>query len=37
MIKAVQAALSDHGIDDTVREVGQFEPRGMVGSSQGPS
>jgi hypothetical protein len=32
MIKAVQAALDDHGIDDTVREVGQFEPRGTIGS-----
>jgi hypothetical protein len=32
MIKAVQAALDHHGIDDTIREVGQFEPRGMVGS-----
>jgi hypothetical protein len=32
MIKAVQAALDHHGIEDTVREVGQFEPRGMVGS-----
>jgi hypothetical protein len=32
MIKAVQAALHHHGIEDTVREVGQFEPRGMVGS-----
>ena len=32
MMKAVQAALDDHGIDDTVREVGQFEPRGTVGS-----
>jgi hypothetical protein len=32
MIEAVQAALDHHGIDDTIREVGQFEPRGMVGS-----
>jgi hypothetical protein len=32
MIKAVQAALDHHGIEDTIREVGQFEPRGMVGS-----
>ena len=32
MIAAVQAALDHHGIDDTIREVGQFEPRGMTGS-----
>jgi len=32
MIAAVQAAVADHGIDDTIVEVGQFEPRGMVGS-----
>jgi hypothetical protein len=32
MIRAVQAALDHRGIDDTVREVGQFEPRGTVGS-----
>jgi hypothetical protein len=32
MIKAVQAALDDQGIDDTIREVGQFEPRGMTGA-----
>ena len=32
MIRAVQAALDHRGIDDTVRKVGQFEPRGMVGS-----
>jgi hypothetical protein len=32
MIKAVQATLDDHRIDDTVREVGQFEPRGTIGS-----
>ena len=32
MIKAVQAALDHHGIDDTIREVGQFEPRGTTGS-----
>jgi hypothetical protein len=32
MIKAVQVAVDDAGIDDTIREVGQFEPRGMTGS-----
>jgi hypothetical protein len=32
MVKAVQAALDHRGIDDTVRRVGQFEPRGTVGS-----
>jgi hypothetical protein len=32
MIAAVQAAVADRGIDDTIVEVGQFEPRGMVGS-----
>jgi hypothetical protein len=32
MIKAVQAALDDSGIDDTIREVGQFQPRGTTGS-----
>jgi len=32
MIAAVQAALDDHGIADTVAEVGQFEPRGTTGS-----
>jgi hypothetical protein len=32
MIKAVQAALDTHGIADTIAEVGQFEPRGMMGS-----
>jgi hypothetical protein len=32
MIKAVQAAVDHHGIDDTIREVGQFMPRGMTGS-----
>jgi hypothetical protein len=32
MIKAVQAALDDHGISDTIVEVGQFEPRGTIGS-----
>jgi hypothetical protein len=32
MIKAVQAALDHHGIDDTIREVGHFMPRGTTGS-----
>jgi hypothetical protein len=32
MIAAVQSALDDRGIDDKIVEVGQFEPRGMVGS-----
>jgi hypothetical protein len=32
MIKAVQAAIDHHGIADTIAEVGQFEPRGMIGS-----
>ena len=32
MIKAMQAAVDDRGIDDTIREVGQFMPRGMTGS-----
>ena len=32
MIAAVQAALDHHAIDDTIHEVGQFEPRGMTGS-----
>jgi hypothetical protein len=32
MVAAVQAALDHHGIDDTVREVGQFMPRGTTGS-----
>lgn len=32
MIRAVQAAIDHHGIDDTIREVGQFMPRGMTGS-----
>jgi hypothetical protein len=32
MIKAAQAALDHHGIDDTIREVGQFMPRGTTGS-----
>ena len=32
MIAAVQAALDHHGIDDPIREVGQFMPRGMTGS-----
>lgn len=32
MIRAVQAALDDRGINDTVAEVGQFSPRGMSGS-----
>jgi hypothetical protein len=31
MVKAVQAALDDHGIDDKVQEVGHFNPRGMTG------
>ena len=31
MVKAVQAAMRDHGIDDTVQEVGHFNPRGMTG------
>ena len=32
MVKAVQAALDTHGIDDTIEVVGQFEPRGSSGS-----
>ena len=32
MVAAVQAALDHHGIDDTIREVGQFMPRGTTGS-----
>jgi hypothetical protein len=32
MIDAVQAALDHHGIDDKIMQVGQFEPRGTVGS-----
>ena len=32
MIAAVQAALDDQGVDDTIREVGQFMPRGTTGS-----
>jgi hypothetical protein len=32
MVKAVQAAIDDHGIDDTIVAVGQFEPRGASGS-----
>jgi hypothetical protein len=32
MIAAVQAALDHHGIDDTVVDVGQFEPRGTTGA-----
>jgi hypothetical protein len=32
MIRAVQAALDDRGINDTIAEVGQFSPRGMSGS-----
>jgi hypothetical protein len=32
MIKGLQAALDDLGIDDHIVEVGQFEPRGMTGS-----
>jgi hypothetical protein len=33
MIRAVQAALDDRGIDDTIAEVGQFSPRGLSGST----
>jgi hypothetical protein len=32
MVAAVQAALDHHGIDDTIVEVGQFQPRGATGS-----
>jgi hypothetical protein len=32
MIRAVQAALDDLGIDDTIAEVGQFAPRGATGA-----
>ena len=32
MVRAVQAALDHHGIDDTIHEVGQFMPRGASGS-----
>ena len=32
MVAAVQAALDHHGIDDTIREVGQFMPRGATGA-----
>lgn len=32
MVKAVQAALETHGVDDTIEVVGQFEPRGSTGS-----
>jgi len=32
MIAAVQAALDHQGVDDTIREVGQFMPRGTTGS-----
>ena len=32
MVKGVQAALGDLGIDDQIVAVGQFEPRGMTGS-----
>ena len=32
MIKAVQAALDHRDIADTIVEVGQFEPRGMMGA-----
>jgi hypothetical protein len=31
MINAVQAALDDAGIDDTIRAVGQLEPRAQYG------
>ena len=31
MLDAVQAALDDHGIDDRVEAVGQFNPRGHTG------
>jgi hypothetical protein len=31
MVKAVQAALDDKGIDDRIEVVGQFEPRGASG------
>ena len=33
MIKAVQAAIDDRGIDDTIEQVGQFSPRGTSGST----
>jgi hypothetical protein len=32
MIELAQAALDDHGIDDRVIAVGQFQPRGTSGS-----
>jgi hypothetical protein len=32
MVKAVNAALVSHGIDDTVEAVGQFQPRGTSGA-----
>jgi len=32
MIAAVQAALEHQGIDDTIADVGQFEPRGTTGA-----
>ena len=32
MVELFQAALTHHGIEDTVLAVGQFEPRGMSGS-----
>jgi hypothetical protein len=32
MVKAVNAALGTHGIDDTVEVAGQFQPRGTSGS-----
>jgi hypothetical protein len=32
MVKAVNAALGTHGIDDTVEAVGQFQPRGTSGA-----
>jgi hypothetical protein len=33
MIAAMQAAVRDRGIDDTIVEVGQFEPRGTIGAT----
>ncbi len=32
MVALMQAALDDHGIDDTILVAGQFEPRGQSGS-----
>ena len=31
MLEAVQAALDDHGIEDKLEAVGQFNPRGHTG------